>query len=226
MYAKFFKRVMDFTLALCALLILSPVLLVLTLVGTVVMRGNPFFLQPRPGKGERIFRMIKFRSMTEKRDKNGKLLPDGERLTKYGAFLRDTSLDELPELFNILAGDMSIVGPRPMLVRDMVFMTDEERRRHTVRAGLTGLAQVNGRNSITWEQKFAYDLQYIDRGITFWGDVKIIFQTVAKILKRSDIVREGTASDIDLGDWLMQEGKIDRETYDQKQAEARELLGG
>jgi len=146
------------------------------------------------------------------------------RLNSYGKFLRATSLDELPELLNILAGDMSIVGPRPQLVRDMTFMTAQQRRRHDVRPGLTGLAQVSGRNNITWEQKFQYDLQYIDSGITFWGDVKIILQTVGKVLKRSDTVREGTASDVDYGDWLMQEGKIDQAQYDEKQAQAKELL--
>lgn len=162
--------------------------------------------------------------MSNKRDKDGNLLPDAERLNGYGKFLRKTSLDELGELVNIVKGDMAIVGPRPQLVRDMVFMTDEQRRRHDVRLGLTGLAQVNGRNNITWEQKFEYDLQYIDRGITFLGDLKIILQTVGKVLKRSDTVREGTVSDMDYGDWLMLEGKVDRATYDEKQKEARELL--
>ena len=154
------------------------------------------------------------------------MLPDDVRLTSYGKFLRSTSLDELPELINILVGDMSIVGPRPQLVRDMVFMSPEQRRRHDVRAGLTGLAQVNGRNNITWEQKIEYDLQYIDSGITFIGDIKIILQTVGKVLKRSDTVREGTVSDMDFGDWLLREGKIDQETYDAKQKEAKDLLRG
>ena len=221
MYAKYLKRVMDFAL--------SPVLLILMAVGAVAMGGNPFFVQPRPGLKdhtgkERIFKLIKFRTMSNKKDKDGNLLPDAVRLNGYGRFLRSTSLDELPELINILTGDLSIVGPRPQLVRDMTFMTDDQRRRHDVRPGLTGLAQVNGRNNITWEQKFAYDLQYIDSGITFWGDIKIILQTVGKVLKRSDTVREGTVSDIDFGDWLMEQGKVDKETYDVKQAEARELL--
>ena len=152
------------------------------------------------------------------------MLSDAERLNGYGRFLRKTSLDELGELVNIVKGDMAIVGPRPQLVRDMVFMTDEQRRRHDVRPGLTGLAQVNGRNNITWEQKFEYDLQYIDKGITFLGDLKIILQTVGKVLKRSDTVREGTVSDMDYGDWLMLEGKVDQAAYDEKQKEARELL--
>ena len=229
MYAKFFKRLIDFILSVIALIVLSPVLLVLTVIGAIAMKGNPFFLQPRPGKKgkdgkEKIFRLIKLRTMSNAHDKNGNLLPDDQRLGRYGAWLRSTSADELPSLINIMLGSVSIVGPRPFLVRDLVFMTDEQRRRHDVRPGLTGLAQVNGRNNITWEQKFEYDLQYIDEGITLMGDVKIILQTVGKVLKRSDTVREGTVSDIDLGDWLMTEGKVDQETYDTKQAEAKEIL--
>ncbi len=229
MYAKFWKRFFDFTLSLLALIVLSPILLILTVVGAIAMRGNPFFVQPRPGKKgkdgrEKIFYLIKLRSMSNKRGTNGELLPDDQRLGRYGAFLRSTSLDELPSLVNIVLGQISIVGPRPFLVRDCVFLTDEQRRRHDVRPGLTGLAQVNGRNNITWEQKFEYDLLYIDRGITFLGDLKIIIQTVGKVLKRSDTVREGTVSDMDYGDWLMLEGKVDRATYDEKQKEAKELV--
>ena len=229
MYAKFWKRFFDFTLSLLALIVLSPILLILTVVGAIAMRGNPFFVQPRPGKKgrdgrEKIFYLIKLRSMSNKRGTNGELLPDDQRLGRYGAFLRSTSLDELPSLVNIVLGQLAIVGPRPFLVRDCVFLTDEQRRRHDVRPGLTGLAQVNGRNNITWEQKFEYDLLYIDRGITFLGDLKIIIQTVGKVLKRSDTVREGTVSDMDYGDWLMMEGKVDQATYDEKQKEARELL--
>lgn len=229
MYANFFKRLFDFTVSLCALVVLSPILLILTIVGAIAMKGNPFFLQPRPGKKgkdgkEKIFKLIKFRTMSNAKDKDGNLLPDDQRLGKYGAWLRNTSLDELPELINIVVGHISIVGPRPQLVRDMTFMTEEQRRRHDVRPGLTGLAQVNGRNNITWEQKFEYDLKYIDSGITLFGDIKIIFQTVGKVLKRSDTVREGTVSDMDFGDWLMMEGKVDQETYEKKQEEAKELL--
>jgi len=209
---------------------LSPLLLLLTVFGAIAMKGNPFFAQPRPGKKgkdgkEKIFKLIKLRTMSNAKDKDGNLLPDSIRLNGYGKFLRSTSLDELPELLNIVVGDLSICGPRPFLVRDCVFMTEEQRRRHDVRPGLTGLAQVNGRNNITWEQKIEYDLQYIDHGITLWGDIKIIFQTVGKVLKRSDTVREGTESDIDFGDWLMAEGKVDRETYDMKQKEAKEMMG-
>lgn len=228
MYAKFFKRVIDFTLSLIALIFLSPILLILAVIGAIAMRGNPFFLQPRPGKKdkdgkEKIFKLIKFRTMSDAKDKDGNLLPDEARLNKYGKFLRSTSLDELPELLNILVGSLSICGPRPFLVRDVIFLTEEQRHRHDVRPGLTGLAQVSGRNNITWEQKFEYDLQYINDGITFIGDLKIIFKTVGKVLRRSDTVRDGTASDMDYGDWLMLEGKIDQETYDQKQEEAKNL---
>ena len=229
MYAGFFKRFIDFFLALFALIVLSPILLILTVVGAIVMRGNPFFTQLRPGKinkktgKERIFKLIKFRTMTNAKDKDGNLLPDEKRLVAYGRFLRSTSLDELPELINILIGDMAVVGPRPQLVRDMVFMTDEQRRRHTVRPGLTGYAQVMGRNNITWEQKFEYDLEYIKK-ITFIGDVKILLKTVGKVLKREDTVREGTVSDMDFGDWLLQNGNVEQSEYDEKQLEAKELM--
>ena len=225
MYEKFWKRFFDFSLSLLALIILSPVLLVLTVLGWIKMKGNPFFTQLRPGKDEKIFKLIKFRSMTCEKDKDGNLLPDEQRLTKYGKLLRSTSLDELPELINILKGDMSIIGPRPQLVRDMVFMTPEQRVRHSIRPGLTGLAQVNGRNNITWEEKFEYDLQYINRGITYWHDAKIILMTVGKVFRREDTVREGTASDLDFGDWLLQKGEVSQETYDAQQEVAKELLG-
>lgn len=215
MYADVFKRVIDFCLSLLALIVLSPFFLILVLAGTIAMRGNPFFVQPRPGrKGtdgkEIIFYLIKFRTMDNKTDAQGRMLPDEKRLNAYGRFLRTTSADELPSLVNILIGDMAIVGPRPQLVRDMVFMTEEQRRRHTVRPGLTCLAQVNGRNNISWEEKFEYDLMYIDRGITLRGDACIILKTVGKVLSRRDIVRDGTASDMDYGDWLVSEGKLDR----------------
>ena len=228
LYRQFFKRFYDFVLSLLSIVVLSPLLLILTIVGAIAMRGNPFFTQLRPGKkdkngNERIFRLIKFRTMSNKKDADGNLLPDELRLNKYGKFLRSTSLDELGELINILKGDMSIVGPRPQLVRDMVFMTEEQRLRHKVRPGLTGLAQVNGRNAIAWEDKFKYDLQYI-RKITLWRDLKIIFQTAFKVFNRSDVVREGTVSDIDYGDYLLQELAITQEEYNEKQEEAGGLL--
>ncbi len=223
LYRQFFKRFYDIVLSALAILVLSPILLALMLIGAVAMRGNPFFTQKRPGRGERIFRLVKFRSMTSARDRDGNLLPDERRLTRYGKLLRSTSLDELPELFNIFIGQMSIVGPRPQLVRDMVFMTEQQRERHRVRPGLTGLAQVSGRNNITWEEKLAYDLRYIEK-ITLFGDLAIIFRTVFKVLKREDTVREGTVSDMDLGDWLRERGEVSEEEYEARQGEARELL--
>ena len=207
MYANNLKRILDFFCALAAICCLSPLMLVLTVVGAFKMKGNPFFTQPRPGKDEKIFRLVKFRTMTNARDASGKLLPDDVRLTAYGKFLRSTSLDELPELFNILKGDMAVIGPRPQLVRDMVFMTPEQRKRHTVRQGLSGLAQINGRNAVTWEKKIEYDLEYI-KTITFLGDVKIILTTLNKaFIKRSDITEENCDTATDLGDYLLEIGR-------------------
>ncbi len=199
MYAKFFKRMIDLVLSFLAIVVLSPVLIILIAVGAVAMRGNPFFVQPRPGKigkdgKERIFNLIKFRTMDNRTDKDGNLLPDDVRLNKYGRILRSTSLDELPELFNIFVGDMSIVGPRPLLVRYLPRYTKEQRRRHEVRPGLSGLAQINGRNAISWEEKFVYDVEYVDN-ITFVGDIKIIFQTIWKaFVKAEGISAEGDAT--------------------------------
>lgn len=225
MYAKYIKRPMDFVLSLIALVVLSPILFILTIVGAIVMRGNPFFVQPRPGKNERIFKLIKFRTMTCEKDGDGNLLPDEKRLTRYGKFLRSTSLDELPELINIIKGDMAIVGPRPQLVRDMVFMTEQQRMRHTVRPGLTGLAQVNGRNNISWEEKFENDLQYIEN-ISLIGDIKLILKTVVKVFQRSDTVRDGTESDMDFGDWLLQSGRVSQSEYSEKLEEAKGVYKG
>lgn len=223
-YEKYIKCPQDFVLALCALVILSPVLLIIA-VSVKINLGSPIlFKQERPGLNGKIFKLYKFRTMSDERDESGNFLPDEARLGKFGKLLRSTSLDELPSLVNVVLAQLSIVGPRPFLVRDCVFLTDEQRRRHDVRPGLTGLAQVNGRNNITWEQKFEYDLQYIDGGITFRGDLMIILKTVAEVIKRRDVVREGTVSDMDYGDWLMLEGKVDQETYDTKQEEAKELL--
>ena len=186
MYAKYIKRILDAALSFCALTVLSPVLLVLTVLGAIMMKGNPFFTQLRPGKDEKIFRLIKFRTMTCEKDKEGNLLPDEQRLNSYGKLLRSTSLDELPELVNILIGNMSIVGPRPLLVSYLPYYNEEEKHRHDVRPGLTGLAQVNGRNNLTWEQKFAFDLDYVNN-IGFKMDLHVIFTTIVKVLKRSDV---------------------------------------
>lgn len=193
MYAKFLKRIIDFCLSLCALIVLLPVLLVLIILGAIEMKGNPFFTQERPGKSEKIFKLIKFRTMTNAKDKNGDLLSDADRLTKYGQFLRSTSLDELPELLNILKGDMSIVGPRPLLVQYLPLYNERQKLRHLVRPGLTGLAQVNGRNSLTWEQKFEDDVAYIEN-ITFFGDIKIILKTAIAVLKREGISQENNVT--------------------------------
>ena len=199
-YARYIKRPMDFVLSLCAIIVLSPILIVFTVIGAIVMKGNPFFVQERPGKNEKIFKLIKFRTMTCEKDSDGKLLPDNERLTKYGAFLRSTSLDELPELFNILKGDMSIIGPRPLLPEYLPYYTETERHRHDVRPGLSGLAQIEGRNFIDWDHRFEFDIMYITK-ITFLGDARIVFQTVGKIFKKEDIAVfsddvEGNLADI------------------------------
>ncbi len=224
-YARYIKRILDVLLSGCALVALSPVLLIVA-VWVRTRLGSPvIFCQPRPGKDEKIFKMYKFRSMTDARDENGELLPDEVRLTRFGRALRSTSLDELPELWNIFKGDMSIVGPRPQLVRDMVFMTPEQRLRHTVMPGLTGLAQVSGRNAISWEDKLATDLRYIRR-ITFLGDVKIVLLTVKKVFCRENISADGMDTAEDLGDYLLRTAQVSQEAYQKLQAESKELLTG
>ena len=222
-YARYIKRLLDVLLSGCALIVLSPVLLV---TAALVKRklGSPvIFCQERPGRDEKIFKMYKFRSMTDERDENGELLPDEMRLTGFGRLLRSTSLDELPELWNIFKGDMSIVGPRPQLVRDMVFMTPEQRRRHTVLPGLTGLAQVSGRNAISWEDKLAADLRYIER-ITLAEDVRIVLLTVKKVFCREDISADGMDTAEDLGDYLLRTAQVSEEAYQELQAESKALL--
>ena len=197
MYAKYVKRPLDFVLSLTALIILSPLLLILTIVGAIAMKGNPFFVQKRPGRiskktgQEKIFSLIKFRTMSNAKDNDGNLLPDKDRLNRYGRFLRSTSLDELPELVNIVKGDMAIVGPRPLLVQYIPRYSEEQRHRHDVRPGLTGYAQVHGRNGISWEEKFRLDVEYT-KNVTFAGDVKIIFMTVVKVLKHEGISSEAS----------------------------------
>lgn len=199
MYAKFFKRLFDFILSLTALVVLSPVLLILTIIGAIVMKGNPFFIQKRPGMidkktgKERILSLVKFRTMTNERDSEGNLLPDEKRLVPYGKFLRSTSLDELPSIWNIVVGSCSLVGPRPLLVAYLPRYSPEQRRRHEVRPGLTGYAQAYGRNSLTWEEKFEKDIYYVDH-ISLWLDIKIIFKTVAVVLKREGISSETSAT--------------------------------
>lgn len=193
MYKHFFKRVIDIVCALLALTVFSPLFLILIIVGAIEMKGNPFFTQPRPGYHEEIFKLIKFRTMTNEKDENGELLPDEKRLNKYGRFLRSTSLDEIPEAINILIGDMSVVGPRPLLVRYLDRYNKEQHRRHEVRPGLSGWAQVNGRNMVSWEEKFKLDVWYVDN-VSFGLDVKIVFETVFKFLKREGINSETSAT--------------------------------
>ena len=199
MYKSGMKRCLDFLLSLCGIIVLSPVLLVLCILVRVKLGSPVLFKQERPGRHEKIFTLCKFRTMTDKRDENGELLPDEMRLTRFGKLLRSTSLDELPELLNILKGDMSIIGPRPLLVRYLPWYKEEERHRHDVRPGLTGLAQVNGRNALGWEDRFAFDLEYVDH-CSFGLDVKIIMMTVGKVLKRSGTLSgaQQTVEDFDV----------------------------
>lgn len=195
LYRQFFKRFYDILLSGIAIIVLSPVLIILTIIGAIKMKGNPFFTQLRPGKKnrktgeEKIFKLIKFRTMTCEKDENGNLLPDEKRLTKYGKILRSTSLDELPELFNIFIGHMSIIGPRPLLVSYLPYYTEKERHRHDVRPGLTGLAQVNGRNTVSWEKRFELDVEYVQH-ITILNDLRIIFLTLKRVFSRSDIAED------------------------------------
>lgn len=189
MIYKYIKRVLDIISSLLAIIILSPLLGMLTVIGAFEMKGNPFFTQERPGKDEKIFKLIKFRTMTNAKDKDGNLLSDADRLTRYGKFLRNTSLDELPELFNILKGDMSVIGPRPLLIQYLPYYTEKEKHRHDVRPGLTGLAQVNGRNSLDWEHRFECDVEYVE-DLSFFSDVKILLKTIQKVIQRSDVAED------------------------------------
>lgn len=223
-YEKYVKRLLDIICALLAIICFCWLYAIVAVLVRVKLGSPVLFTQPRPGKNEKIFKMYKFRTMTDEREENGELLSDEIRLTAFGKWLRSTSLDELPEAFNILKGDMSIIGPRPQLVRDMVFMTDEQRKRHSVRPGLSGLAQVNGRNDIDWEDKLDWDLKYIEK-ITFLGDVKIIFQTVMKAFIKQEGITEGDmATAQDFGDYLLDKGKVSKEEYESRQIEAKGLL--
>ena len=223
MYKNYFKRLFDIVSSGIVLIALLPIFaylayLVKTRLGTPVL-----FTQVRPGKNTKLFKMYKFRSMTDERDEDGNLLPDDVRLTSFGKRLRESSLDELPELINIFKGDMSVVGPRPQLVRDMVFFSDEEMQRQSVLPGLTGLAQINGRNNISWEDKFKYDLQYI-KNISFFEDMRIIYRTVFKVANQDDINTDGMETAEDYGDYLLRIGKIGKAEYDSNQSKANKLI--
>lgn len=228
-YEKVIKRLIDIICSVLAIVVFGWLYIIIAILVRIKLGKPVLFIQPRPGLvdpktgKERIFKMYKFRTMSDARDENGNLLPDEMRLGKFGKTLRETSLDELPEVFSILKGDMSLLGPRPLLVRDMVFMSDEQRRRHLVKPGLSGLAQVNGRNDIDWEEKLNYDLEYVNH-ITFWGDIKILFQTIVKVFKREGITEEGMATAADYGDYLLRKGRITQDEYDKKQEEEKKLL--
>lgn len=231
-YEKYIKRLLDIICALLAIVVFCWLYAIIAIVVRIKMGSPVLFKQPRPGLidpktgKERIFDMYKFRSMTDARDSKGNLLPDDQRLPKIGAWLRNSSLDELPEAFNILKGDMSVIGPRPQLVRDMVFMSDEQRMRHTAKPGLSGLAQVNGRNAVSWEEKLDWDLKYIKR-ITFLGDLKIVFDTVKVALIKHEGITDGeNATALDYGDALLKEHKVTKEKYDALQTRARNILEG
>ena len=223
MYKKYFKRLFDLCSSGMALLFLSPLLLYIAYLVKVKLGSPVLFTQIRPGKDNRLFKMYKFRTMTDARDKEGNLLPDDLRLTAFGKKLRETSLDELPELINIFKGDMSVVGPRPQLVRDMVFFSDKEMQRQSVYPGLTGLAQISGRNNISWEEKFKYDLQYIDR-VSFLEDMRIIYRTIFKVANQDDINTEGMETAEDYGDWLRRKKLLTDQDYEIGQDKAKQLI--
>lgn len=227
-YERYIKQWMDIFCALIAIVFLWWLYLIIAILVRIKIGSPIIFKQKRPGKNERIFIMYKFRTMTETRNENGILLPDEQRLTKFGKWLRSTSLDELPETLNILKGDMSVIGPRPQLVRDMVFMTDEQRMRHIAKPGLSGLAQTKGRNALSWDRKLAIDLEYIEN-ITFLGDVKIVINTVKQVFFKRKGIKDGAIDEVDIsddfGDYLLKTGRVSREEYDEKQAEAKALLG-
>ena len=231
LYEKYGKRILDIACATAAIVVFSPLYLGVAALVKLKLGSPVLFTQDRPGLigkdgKETVFKMYKFRTMTDERDENGELLPDDVRLTKFGKWLRNTSLDELPEAFNILNGTMSVIGPRPQLVRDMTFMTKEQRARHTAKPGLSGLAQVNGRNGISWEEKLDWDRKYI-QNVSFAGDVKIIFDTVKKaFIKQEGITQDDMATAEDFGDYLLRMGKVDVDTYRENQAKAGESLGG
>lgn len=227
-YEKYIKRILDVICSLLAIIVFSWLYLIIAIIVRIKMGSPVLFKQPRPGivknGQETIFNMYKFRTMTDERDENGELLPDDKRLPKFGVLLRKTSLDELPEAFNILKGDMSVIGPRPQLVRDMVFMSEEQRMRHTAKPGLSGLAQVKGRNAISWEEKLDWDLKYIEK-ITFWADLKLVFATIISAFIKAEGISDGeNATVLDYGDVLLNSGKVSKEEYLYRQNMAKQIL--
>lgn len=231
-YEKYIKRVIDVLCSVLAIVVFCWLYIIIALLVRIKLGSPVLFTQYRPGLvdprtgKEKIFKMYKFRTMTDKKDSEGNLLPDEVRLTKFGAWLRATSLDELPEAFCILNGTMTLIGPRPQLVRDMVFISDEQRMRHTAKPGLSGLAQISGRNAISWDKKLQYDLDYIEH-VSFGRDLKILFKTVEKaFIKQEGITEEGNVTAADYGDYLLKTNQISKEEYDKKQKEARVLLKG
>ena len=224
MYQKYMKRIVDILCALAAIIVFSWLYIIVAIFVRVKLGSPVIFKQKRPGWNGKIFTLYKFRTMSDEKDENGNLLPDDVRLTTFGKFLRKTSLDELPEAFNILKGDMSVVGPRPQLVRDMVFFSEEQMKRQSVKPGLSGLAQVKGRNGINWEEKINWDLEYI-KNITFLNDCKIIFMTIwTAFIKQDGISQEGMDTAEDFGDWLLREGKISEEYYMEQMENSIKLL--
>ena len=224
LYRPIFKRVMDIMCSSLVFLVLWPLWLVLAILVKTKLGSPIYFKQVRPGKNGKFFTLYKFRSMTNEKDENGNLLPDEVRLTKFGKWLRKTSLDEMPEAINIFLGQMSVIGPRPLLVKDYVFFDDEVMKRQSVRPGLSGLAQVTGRNNISWEDKFKYDLEYCKK-ITFFKDVKLVFQTIFKsFVKQENVNRDGFATDEDYGDYLLKQNVVSKKEYDEKILWAKEIL--
>lgn len=223
LYTLFFKRFFDFILSLIAIIVLSPIFIIVYILSLIILGGNPIFKQYRPGKNGKIFALYKFRSMTNKKDAEGNLLPDKDRITKWGTILRKSSLDELPQLFNILKGNMSIIGPRPRMVEECVFLDETQQDRFKVRPGITGWAQVNGRNNITLDTVVKYDKEYIQK-VSLWFDIKIVFKTIVCIFKRKDINKEGTVSNEFHGDYLLRTGKIDNEYYAKRISVAKQLI--
>ena len=226
-YEKYLKRFLDILIASLAIILFWWLYAVIALLVLLKLGRPVIFKQPRPGKDEKVFNLYKFRSMTDERDAEGNLLPDEIRLTKFGKALRASSLDELPEVLNILKGEMSIIGPRPQLVRDMVFMTPEQRQRHSVRPGLSGLAQTRGRNALPWDEKLAADLEYI-QNISFRGDAKIVFDTIRQVFFHQRGMQNSSADEVDIaddfGDYLLKSGRVTREEYAEKQRQAKEIL--